>query len=94
MSGLKQVGAFVVPARWPEDYGAAANDLIGRCHYDVFPDIPERWLEIHRRCLAGETLRCEEDPFPRADGHLDWVRWEVIPTALDADPFCPLAVGN
>ncbi len=25
MSGLKQVGAFVVPARWPEDYGAAVT---------------------------------------------------------------------
>lgn len=68
-----------VSRRFAEDYGAAADDLIGRRHYDVFPDISERWRDIHRRCLGGETLRCEEDPFPRADGHLDWVRWEVRP---------------
>ncbi len=24
-------------------------DIIGRCHYEVFPDIPERWKEVHRR---------------------------------------------
>ena len=65
--------------RFAEDYGVAADDLIGRSHYDVFPEVPERWREIHRRCLAGETIRCEEEPFPRADGHLDWVRWEIRP---------------
>ena len=26
MSGLNRAGAFVVPARWPKDYGATVTD--------------------------------------------------------------------
>lgn len=55
------------------------QDIVGRSHYDVFPDIPDRWREIHRRCLAGATEGCEEDPFPRADGSTDWLRWQIYP---------------
>lgn len=65
--------------RWATDYGIEDQDIIGRSHYDVFPEVPDRWREIHRRALQGETLSCEEDPFPRQDGSLDWIRWEIAP---------------
>lgn len=65
--------------RYWEDYRLPQQDVVGRCHYDVFPEIPPRWREVHQRCLAGASERCDEDPFERADGQLDWVRWEILP---------------
>ncbi len=67
--------------RWLEDYDLGESNLAGRSHYDIFPDVPERWKKIHRRCLAGAIERADEDPFPRADGSVDWVRWEIRPWA-------------
>ena len=70
---------IVASNRYLLDYGLGVQNLSGRSHYDVFPEVPERWREIYRRCLEGAVEVCEEDPFPRADGHLDWVRWEIRP---------------
>jgi PAS domain S-box-containing protein len=70
---------IVVSRRFVTDFHLEAQDIIGRSHYEVFPDIPERWKENNRRCLAGATEEAAEDPFLRADGTLEWVRWEVHP---------------
>ncbi len=70
--------------RFATDFRVAVDGLVGRSHYEVFPDVPDRWREIHRRCLAGAVESAEEDPFPRADGTLDWVRWEILPWRTDA----------
>jgi two-component system sensor histidine kinase/response regulator len=53
--------------------------LIGRGHYEVFPEISDSWRAIHVRVLAGETLSIEAEPFPRSDGSINWVRWEMVP---------------
>ena len=74
--GMRYIAAS---RRYREDLGIAEIDPIGRSHYDIFPEIPERWRAIHRRCLAGAAESCEEDPFPRADGALEWYRWEIRP---------------
>ena len=68
-----------VSRKWLEDYGLVGREVIGRSHYEVVPDMPERWKEGHRRGLAGERVHVEEDRFDRADGKVEWRRWEVIP---------------
>jgi PAS domain S-box-containing protein len=67
-----------VSDRWCADYGVDASQVLGRSHYEVFPDMPDQWKEIHRRALDGETLRADEDRWDRKSG-ITWVRWEVRP---------------
>lgn len=66
--------------RYAVDHGLPADsDLVGRSHYKVFPDVPARWRAIHTRVLNGETVASDQDAYPRADGHVDWVRWRMAP---------------
>ena len=69
---------LAVSQRWRDEFGLV-QDLLGRSHYEVFPDIPERWRSVHRRGLAGETVSTAEDRFERADGSVHWLYWEVRP---------------
>lgn len=43
-------------ARHGLDY---VGNIVGRSHYDIFPTLPERWKQEHRRVLNGETVRRE-----------------------------------
>ncbi len=65
--------------RWREDFRLGDQPLIGRSHYEVFPESPDHWKAMHQRCLQGASERNEEEPFVRADGRIDWVRGEILP---------------
>jgi PAS domain S-box-containing protein len=67
-----------VSDRWCSDYVPGGAQILGRSHYEIFPDMPERWKEFHRRALEGETLRADEDRWEGKDG-THWARWEVRP---------------
>jgi len=65
--------------RWRTDFTSDVKDIIGRSHYEVFPYVPDRWQEIHRRALAGEVVSGDDDRFDRRDGTAHWLRWEIRP---------------
>lgn len=68
-----------VSERFLHDYGLGSRDIIGKHHYEVFPEIPARWREIHQRVLNGAVERAEEDWFARLDGTREHIRWHCRP---------------
>src|SRR5262245_17169039 len=71
---------LAVSRRFVVDYHLPPGaQLIGRSHYEVFPNIPQRWRDVHARVLAGEELSQEEDQYTQYDGRTDWVRWSMVP---------------
>lgn len=65
--------------RWLQAYNLPNESLLGRSHYEVFPEIGDEWRQIHQDCLAGAELSREDEPFPRLDGSIDYVTWQISP---------------
>lgn len=70
-----------VSNQWYTEYSLAKENIIGKCHYDVFPEIRENtaWLNNHKRVLAGEELSSKRDKFVRDDGKVQYISWKLIP---------------
>ncbi|MCR9153636.1 MAG: PAS domain S-box protein [Bacteroidetes bacterium] len=65
--------------KWRSDYGLEEIPIIGKSHYEIFPEISEEWKDFHQKCMEGGTFRRDEDSFIRPDGKLQWIRWEIRP---------------
>ncbi len=75
----REMRYLALSQRWRGDYQLGDEEVLGLCHYAIFPEIGGVWKDIHRRGLAGEIIRAEEDLFERSDGSSCWLRWEVRP---------------
>ncbi len=75
----RDMNYMAVSPSYLADYRPRRPDILGRCHYDVFPETSARWREIHRRCLAGAAENGEQELFRRADGSEEWLQWEIAP---------------
>lgn len=65
--------------RWRVEYGLEGRSSVGCRHYDLVPDLPDRWKASHRRALSGENVSCSEDLWQRADGSYLYLRWAIHP---------------
>lgn len=68
-----------VSQRYLDDYKVSDKDIIGKHHYEVFPDLPQKWRNVHQKALRGEISSAEKDAYIREDGTVDWTRWECRP---------------
>jgi len=75
----KDLKYIYVSQRYLEQYKVKEEDIIGRHHYDVFPDLPQKWRDVHQRVLKGEVLDADRDSYYRDDGTLEWTRWQCRP---------------
>ncbi|MDH3890841.1 MAG: PAS domain S-box protein [candidate division Zixibacteria bacterium] len=75
----KDLKYIYVSQRYLDEYKVQERDVIGKHHYEVFPDLPRKWRDVHQKALAGEISSAEDDPYYREDGTVDWTRWECRP---------------
>ena len=70
---------LAVSKRWIKDFVFEDEDIVGRSHYDIFPEIGDDWKAKHQQCLQGAIDICDEAPFYRKDGSIQWIYWDVRP---------------
>ena len=70
---------LAVSNRYLLDYNVKEEDIIGKHHYEVFPEMPQRWKDVHQRCLLGAVESEDDDCFERPDGSVTYNRWECRP---------------
>jgi len=72
-----------VSQSWIDTYQLGSIEkVIGQSHYELFPNLPERWLQVHQEAFAGNKITSDEDSFILADGSTQWMKWEVQPWFL------------
>jgi PAS domain S-box-containing protein len=76
----EEMNYLLVSDQWIKDFKIEHAEIIGRCHYDIFPeilDMPE-WLDLHKRALSGEIIKCDGEVWERSYGK-EFVRYEIHP---------------
>ncbi len=71
---------LVASQRWYEEYKITEKNIIGKSHYEVFPNISSEWKNDHQRVLKGEVLKNDEERWrPNGWLHDQFLKWEVRP---------------
>ena len=74
-----EMNLLIVSDRFLKDYDVKDKNIIGKNLYEVFPEIPEKWRNAHKKALQGEVLSNDDDYFIRPDGSITYSRWECRP---------------
>lgn len=70
---------MAVSNRFIADYHLSEINIIGKSHYEIFPDMPQRWKDVHKECMRGAVRIQEEDSYLNSEGKTEWIKWEVRP---------------
>lgn len=75
----RELRFLAVSRRFIQDYRLNGQAILGRCYYELLPNLPKQWRDTHQRCLQGAIESSSAEPIVNADGTVDWVRWEIHP---------------
>jgi len=78
MMADKNLRLIHVSPRWLESMNYKAEEVIGRCVYDIDPTYFLRYKKAYDRCLAGETFRADKVKSARTE-KVKWLRTELVP---------------
>jgi|GEM_PF-6299004 len=70
----KDLNYIYLSQRYLDQYNVKEKDIIGKHHYEVFPDLPQKWRDVHQKALRGEVSKAERDPYYRVDRTVVWTR--------------------
>ncbi|TVQ27575.1 MAG: PAS domain S-box protein [Spirochaetaceae bacterium] len=68
-----------VSETFQQDFRAIDRELVGRNNYEVFPEVPQRWRDMHQRVLQGAVEWSDNDTIEYPDGTTDRTQWECRP---------------
>ena len=75
----RDMNYIFVSQKFKDENRVSDENIIGKNHYDLFPEIPERLREIYQKSLNGEIYSSSRDSITRQDGKIEWIRWECRP---------------
>ena len=75
----KNLNYIYVSQKYIEDFKLSGQNIIGKHHYEVFPNLPQAWKDAHQKALQGESSRADHDVYLNEDGSFDWTRWDCLP---------------
>lgn len=75
----KDLNYIYVSNKYLDDYGIEEKDIIGKHHYEIFPDLPQSWREVHQKALNGVISSAKDDIYIRKNGSIEYTKWECRP---------------
>lgn len=70
---------LVVSRKWYSDFKLNDTSIVGKSHYDVFPNMPAHWRQNIESCLQGKSISTNEEKVTLKSGRIMWMQWAVHP---------------
>ncbi|WP_258105280.1 PAS domain S-box protein [Marinoscillum sp. MHG1-6] len=66
---------------WYQDYKLSEDEITGRSHYEIFPQILDmpHWLKYHQEALSGKSISVEKDEMTGSDGSTIYLKYRIEP---------------
>ncbi|HEY9703695.1 MAG TPA: ATP-binding protein, partial [Allocoleopsis sp.] len=65
--------------QWLINYKLTGKEILGKCHYDIFPHTQEKCKKVHQKALEGVAISNPEDLVELPDGSKNYFRWAIHP---------------
>ncbi|MBW4488870.1 MAG: PAS domain-containing protein [Trichocoleus desertorum ATA4-8-CV12] len=73
----RDMNYLITSQRWLSDLRLDQQDIIGRSHYEFFPQHCQPLSAAHQHCLAENTELCVEEQFQPLDQAIAWRQWKI-----------------
>lgn len=70
---------MAVSEKWIKDYVLEGEEIIGKSHFEIFPNIGEDRKQVYRTCMAEKKYFKNEELIVDDDGSEKWVKSDIRP---------------